>query len=79
MGKQRTVHGAYSGDFDESSLKVDPNAYYPSKKPNKYVADDGLKGRIFLDIANLHVGYPDQGYGAAMGFSGPVSRNKGKR
>src|SRR5262249_23304354 len=75
MGKQRTVHGAYSGDFEESKVTgLSRDAYYPSRKPGVYVANDGLKGRIFLDTDNdfSRSQWPAGARGRG-GFSSPVS------
>jgi len=73
--------GAYSEDDKECNTGVglDRDSYYPGKKPNKYVADDGLKGRIFLDTDNdfARSQYPS-GSRAEGGFSGVVSRNRSR-
>jgi hypothetical protein len=39
-GPQRTIHGAYSGDFEESDIMAGGDfAWMPSDKPNVYVVD----------------------------------------
>jgi hypothetical protein len=83
MGKQRTVHGAYSGDFEESKVGgrgFDDLAFNPGPTPNKYVSNAKGKNSIDLSRALDSQTYDDIGTeGDGLkggGFSGPVSRNR---
>jgi hypothetical protein len=73
-----TYKGPFSSDDKEANAGVglDRDSYYPSRKPNKYVKDDG-KSPIQLDTDSDYSGseYP-QGSRGDGGFSGVVSRNR---
>jgi len=82
--------GPYSSDPDFSTA-ADRDSYYPSTKPNVYVASDGIKGRgPILDVADFvdpqkpYATSFDQGGGNYQreknnsglgGFSGPLPRS----
>ncbi len=79
MGKQRTVHGSYSGDFEESKVTgLDDNAYNPGREPNVYVSN--AKGLNKIDLSKALDGQTFDDIGTegdglkGGGFSGPVSR-----
>jgi hypothetical protein len=81
MGKQRTVHGAYSGDFEDSKVggrDFDDLAYYPGSTPGKFVSNAKGKNSIDLSRALDSQTYDDIGTVGNLlkggGFSGPVSR-----
>jgi len=81
FGKQRTYKGAFSDDDDfikRQVTNVGRDNYYPGRKPNVYVTDDG-KSPIRVNVDNTT--YDDigtEGDGLRGGFSGPVSKGTKK-
>jgi hypothetical protein len=77
LGKQRVYQGAFSSDDKEAAAGVglDRDSYYPSRKPNKYVKDDG-KSPIQLDTDNVDSGseWPKNSR-AKGGFSGRIDQS----
>jgi hypothetical protein len=82
MGKQRTVHGSYSGDFEESKVggrDFDDLAYYPGSTPGKFVGNAKGTNKIDLSKAidsNFYDSIGTEGDMLKGGFSGPISRNR---
>jgi len=73
-----TYKGPFSGDDSECNTGVglDRDSYYPSRKPNVYVRDDG-KSPIPVKVdTNFYDSIGTEGDGLKGGFSGPVSRNR---
>ena len=79
LGKQRTYRGAYSDDdafIKRQVTNVGRDNYYPSRRPNVYVTDDG-KSPIPVNVdANRYDSIGTEGDGLSGGFSGPVSRSR---